>query len=90
MGMKVYAANQQSRAVSINPKNGHVAVGINNGEINIYKSTKNMELTKTIKVLQDSIDCLRYSPDGTKLAVGCQDTCLYIFTVNYPRVFLRN
>jgi WD40 repeat protein len=88
--LSVFPPNQCARAVAINPKSGHVAIGVNNGEVHIHESVKN--LSKVISNLTDSaewVECMAYSPDGKKFAVGSHDNRIYIYDVrNFVYLFI--
>jgi len=78
-----YPPNQCSRAVAVNTVNGHVAAGVNNGEVHIRASVT--DLNKSIVVKHDSkewIEVMRYSPCGKFLAVGSHDNSVYVYDVN--------
>ena len=74
--------NQESRAVAINPVNGHVAICCNDGSLQVRESLDNLS-----KVLYNSKDfkewseAISYSPDGTQLAVGNHDNGIYIYKI---------
>jgi WD40 repeat protein len=73
-------ASQCSRGIAFNPSNHHVAVGHNDGSLTIRSSPS--KLNDIIAKNQDSqewIEVLRYSPDGSKLAVGSHDNNIYIY-----------
>jgi len=85
--LSVYSPNQCARAVAINAKTGHIAVGINNGELSIRKSLR--ELDVVIAHKQDSkewIEAIQYSPCGDYLAVGSHDNSIYIYDSSYKLV----
>lgn len=77
--LSVFPPNQQGRAVGISSKNGHVAVGVNNGEVHIYSDAKALELVKSFKHSAEWIEVIQYSPDASKLAVGSHDNNIYIY-----------
>jgi len=79
--LSTFPPNQCSRAVCINPKNGHVAIGTNNGEVHVHSDIKSLKLIKAFQPAKEWIECMAYSPDGTKLAVGSHDNNIYIFDV---------
>jgi len=85
--LSVYSPNQCARAVAINPKTGHIAVGINNGELSIRKSLRELDVVVAHK--QDSkewIEAIEYSPCGKYLAVGSHDNSIYIYDSSYKLV----
>jgi len=74
------APSQCARAVAINAGgNGHVAVGHNDGRVTIRSSTNNLKVTKTLTDSDEWIECMAYSPDGSKLAVGSHDNNIYVY-----------
>jgi len=78
-----FPPNQCSRAVAVNSSNGHVAIGVNNGELHIRAGLK--DLKKSIADKKDAkewIEVLRYSPCGKFLAVGSHDDSIYVYDVN--------
>jgi WD40 repeat protein len=82
--LSVYPPNQCGRAVAINARTGHVAIGINNGELSIRKGIK--ELDKVIVQKHDAkewIEAIHYSPCGEYLAVGSHDNVVYIYDSEY-------
>jgi len=82
--LSVYPPNQCARAVAINSKNGHVAIGVNNGELSVRKGLK--ELDKIIVQKHDAkewIEAMHYSPCGNFLAVGSHDNVVYIYDSEY-------
>jgi len=63
----------------------HLAVATNTGHISIREVTfgKGSDLNQiicTFKSAQEWIECMSYSPDKSKLAVGSHDNNIYIFT----------
>ncbi len=82
--MGIYPPNQCSRAVSVNPSNGHVALGFNDSSISIRKSITELDTdVKSMKPGNESgwVEVLKYSPDGKKLAVGTHDRRIIIYSV---------
>jgi WD40 repeat protein len=82
--LSIYPPNQCARAVAINPKNGHIAIGVNNGELSVRKGIK--ELNKIVVQKHDAkewIEAIHYSPCGEYLAVGSHDNCVYIYDSAY-------
>mmetsp|Transcript_5014 Transcript_5014/g.7563 ORF Transcript_5014/g.7563 Transcript_5014/m.7563 type:complete len:745 (+) Transcript_5014:32-2266(+) len=74
--------NQQGRALCINPSNGHIAIGLNDGKVIIKQSIDNLESTvNNFKIAKEWIEAMQYSPDGSKLAVGSHDNAVYVFDV---------
>jgi WD40 repeat protein len=75
--------NQCSRAIAINPKNGHIAFGLNSGEVQIREGIKNIDkLVKCIKDADRWIECIMYSPDGHWLAVGTHTNLILMYDCN--------
>jgi len=77
--------NQQARAVAINPRTGHVAIGHNDGHYTIRASVS--DLARVVHKGHDAkewIEAIAYSPDGNRLAIGSHDNFIYIYDVaNY-------
>jgi WD40 repeat protein len=72
----------QGRAVDVNPKGDKIAVGMRDGTLRIYSYTpKEIKLTYLKKISKEWIEDLKFSPDGTKLAVGSHDNFIYVFDV---------
>jgi len=80
--------NQCARALSINSKNGHVAVAINDGEVSIRAGAKDLGTTvSSIKESREWIEVLQYSPCGLFLAVGGHDCKVTVYSVSdYKKV----
>lgn len=81
--------NQQARSVAIHPQNGHVAVGHNDGRITVRAGVRSLDnIAFTLRDPKEWIEVIRYSPDGSKLAVGSHDNSIYIYNVsqNYKLV----
>lgn len=75
--------SQCARAVAINHRNGHVAVGHNDGTLTIRAGAT--KLDQVLHEKNDSaewIESMSYSPDGSKLAVGSHDNNIYIYDSN--------
>jgi WD40 repeat protein len=82
--LSIYPPNQCGRAVAINPRTGHVAIGINNGELSIRKSLKELDRVVTQKHdAKEWIEAIHYSPCGEYLAVGSHDNVVYIYDNTY-------
>jgi WD40 repeat protein len=82
--LSIYPPNQSARSVAINPRTGHVAIGINNGELSIRKSIK--DLNDVVAQKHDAkewIEAIHYSPCGEYLAVGSHDNVIYVYDNNY-------
>jgi len=85
--LSVFPPNQCARAVSINQKNGHVAIGVNNGELSIRKSLGDLNTIVAQKHdAKEWIEAIQYSPCGKFLAVGSHDNAVYIYDSNYKLV----
>jgi WD40 repeat protein len=75
--------SQCARAVAINPRNGFVAVGHNDGTLTIRSSVNKLaDVVATKRDSQEWIEVLEYSPDGSRLAVGSHDNNIYIYDAN--------
>ena len=75
--------NQCSRAVCLNKKNSHIAVALNNGDVQIRQSINAIDkIVKQMKVCDRWIECMSYSPDGKFLAVGTHVQLVHIFDVD--------
>lgn len=79
--------NQCARAVAINPKTSDVAIGINDGSVQI-RDLSNLETAKkTLSAANRWIECMAYSPDGNYLAVGTHTSVVVVFsTDNYQNI----
>jgi WD40 repeat protein len=74
--------NQQARAVALNPLNGHVAVGHNDGHVTIRMGIQDLDtLVTTLTQPKEWMESIHYSPDGKYLAVGSHDNFVYIYDV---------
>ena len=83
--LTTFADSQCSRAVSYCPSNGHVAVGHNDGTLTIRAGVDQLDsIIATNNDSKEWIEVIRYSPDGSKLAVGSHDNKIYVYsTSNY-------
>lgn len=73
--------------MEVNPINGHVAIGTNDGELYIRKSLTDISATIFFKQISPVgpngwIEVVRYSPNGKLLAVGSHDSKIYILDVD--------
>jgi WD40 repeat protein len=78
-----FPPNQMARSVAINPTNGNVAIGLNDGQLSVRESTK--EINKVIATKTDAkewIEAMSYSPCGKFLAVGSHDNNVYVYDVS--------
>jgi len=85
--LSIFPPNQCARAVAINPVNGHIAIGINDGELSIRKGIN--ELDSVIIEKKDSkewIEAIQFSPCGRFLAVGSHDNSIYIYDDHYKLI----
>lgn len=75
------APSKCGRAVAVNSAgNGQVAVGHNDGRVTIRASASSLgTVKKTLKDSAEWIECIAYSPDGSKLAVGSHDNNIYVY-----------
>jgi len=75
--------NQCARAIDVNSVNGHVCLGINDGEFSIRAGvTKLDDVVASRKDAKEWIEVVKYSPDGETLAVGSHDNAIYIYHVD--------
>jgi WD40 repeat protein len=75
--------SQCARAVAVNPSNGYVAVGHNDGTLTIRSSANKLsDVIATKRDSQEWIEVIEYSPDGSRLAVGSHDNNIYIYNAN--------
>ena len=79
--MTSFAPSKCGRAVAINKAgNGDIAIGHNDGRITIRGGIGSLDaVKKTIEDSEEWIECMAYSPDGSKLAVGSHDDNIYIY-----------
>ncbi len=76
-------ASQCSRALAYNKSNGHIAVGHNDGTLTVRAGVDKIDQIVCEKNDSDEwIECMEYSPDGSKLAVGSHDNSIYIYDAN--------
>ena len=82
--MTKLAPSKCARAVAINTTgNGDIAIGHNDGRVSIRAGIEYLDSVK--KIINDSaewIECMVYSPDGSKLAVGSHDSNIYVYDSN--------
>ena len=79
--LTTFADSQCSRAVAFNPTNGHIAVGHNDGTLTIRAGYDKLDsIIATNNNSKEWIEVMRYSPDGSKLAVGSHDNNIYIYS----------
>lgn len=78
--LSVLPGNQQSRAINIS-KDNHIAVAANDGTLTIrLKSNLNTPIFSA-NDSKEWIEVVKYSPDGSKLAVGSHDNNIYVYKV---------
>mmetsp|Transcript_14203 Transcript_14203/g.10271 ORF Transcript_14203/g.10271 Transcript_14203/m.10271 type:complete len:86 (+) Transcript_14203:1692-1949(+) len=82
--MSSMPAENQSRALAYDPWEQHLAVATNTGLVTIRKVELKMgcnldNIVCTLKDAKEWIECMAYSPDGDKLAVGSHDNNIYIY-----------
>jgi WD40 repeat protein/Ca2+-binding EF-hand superfamily protein len=80
-----YMLKFQAKTTDICPKGKSIAVGCTNGTVIIFDYATLKEI-KSIKPSSKEISIVRYSPDGSQLAVGAHDARIYMFNVSkgYP------
>ncbi|PIK34274.1 putative 77 kDa echinoderm microtubule-associated protein [Apostichopus japonicus] len=62
------------------PSGNMIAIGTTVGRLIVLSSNDGMHIA-SVQVSRDQINVVRFSPDGSYLAVGCQDCRIYIYTV---------
>jgi WD40 repeat protein len=79
---RIYSNSEESRCVSFNSHTLHIAIGTNDGMLYIRNSYNEMDnIIKSFQVCSEMIECLKYSPCGTKLAAGAHDFKIYVYSV---------
>lgn len=75
----------QAKTTDICPKGKSIAVGCTNGTVLIFDYATFKEV-KAFKPSAKEISIVRYSPDGSKLAIGSHDARIYIYNAarGYP------
>lgn len=75
--------NQQARAITICPANGHVAVADNEGGVTVRAGMDKLdEVVATLEPkAKEWIEAMEYSPSGTLLAVGSHDNNIRVYSV---------
>lgn len=82
--MSSLPSEKQSRALAYEPILKHLAVANNVGHVTIRQVSLELgcNLNNILFTLKDStkwIECMAYSPDGDRLAVGSHDKTIYIY-----------
>ena len=76
-------ASQCARACDINPSNGHIAIGCNDGYFRVRESIENIDNEiYSDRNSRQWIEAIQYSPDGSKCAVGSHDNQIRIYDAN--------
>jgi len=74
--------NQCARAVTVNEKTGEIAIGVNDGEVQV-RDIKNVGVVrKSMKAGERWIEAMGYSPNGEYLAVGTHDSTIVLYTTD--------
>lgn len=73
--------NQQSRCVVVNPANGNLFIAHNDGHCTVKSQQDLNTVAKRVHDPKEWIECARFSPDGSKLAVGSHDNRIYIYNL---------
>ena len=72
--------NQQARSVTISKASGAVALGYNTGRVAVRQGIDDINNTiADTSEPKEWIETMRFSPCGTKLAVGSHDQYIYIY-----------
>ena len=66
-----------ARAVCFSPNGAHLAVGTNTGVIKVLLVENLAQKVAEMHHSKEELAVVRYSPDGTKLAVGSHDNYIY-------------
>lgn len=77
--MTNFPDNQCSRAIAVNPKTGEVALGLNDGQVQIRDISSIGTVKKTMKAAERWIEAVAYSPNGEYLAVGTHNSTIVIY-----------
>ena len=82
----VMVRNIQARgkAIDYHPDGSSLAVGLDNGGI-VILSSDSLDTLHTKKDRDESIPTLRYSPNGSYLAVGSADNCIDVYDISKRR-----
>jgi len=80
--MTSFPPNQCSRAVAVNPKTGEVALGLNDGDVQIRDLNNISSIKKTMKAADRWIEAIAYSPNGEYLAVGTHNSTIVVYTTD--------
>lgn len=82
-----YPDSQCARAIDFCNQNGHVAVGHNDGTLSVRAGLNKLDqVISTNNNSKEWIEVVKYSPDGSKLAVGSHDNNIYIYSTDDYRL----
>ena len=70
--------NKCGRCVAYSKHRDFIAVGLNNGNVQIREGSGKLDIKHLLLDSQDWIEVMEYSPDGSFLAVGSHDSNIYI------------
>lgn len=75
---------KQSRALAYEPTLNHLAVASNTGTVTIRQVSLEVNanlnnILHTLNHAREWIECMTYSPSGSKLAVGSHDNFIYVY-----------
>ena len=70
----------KGRCVDVNPAGNLIAAGFKDGTVRLY-DTETLSQKFICKHAKEWISDLRFSPDGSRLAVGSHDNVLYMYVM---------
>eukprot|EP00826_Nyctotherus_ovalis_P034912 TRINITY_DN294_c0_g1_i12.p1 TRINITY_DN294_c0_g1~~TRINITY_DN294_c0_g1_i12.p1 ORF type:complete len:691 (+),score=144.01 TRINITY_DN294_c0_g1_i12:351-2423(+) len=76
------SSDQCARAVAVNAKTAEVALGLNNGQVQIRDIGGIDVVKKSVKAGERWIEAMAYSPNGEHLAVGTHDSAVVLYSTD--------